>query len=203
MSEEFLRRWSRLKRESAVEPTARTEGETTDAAPPPRDPNSAPAVDLSSLPTIDSISAESNVSAFLRAGVPGELTRAALRKAWTSDPTIRDFIGIAENQWDFNAEGAIAGFGSLSVEEYARHLAALALRAESSTAASQSSGAVGRRDATDGPPVTSAPAAAPQSDHPVARAAPGESPAEMSTPARLSESGGAPQCRTHGSALPR
>jgi hypothetical protein len=29
------------------------------------------------------------------------MTVAALRRAWVSDPVIRDFIGIAENQWDF------------------------------------------------------------------------------------------------------
>jgi Protein of unknown function (DUF3306) len=211
MSEEFLRRWSRLKRESAAELAARSEDEAADAVPPLRDPNSAPAIDPSSLPTIDSISAESTIGAFLRAGVPDDLMRAALRKAWTSDPTIRDFIGIAENQWDFNAEGAIAGFGSLSAEEYARHLAALALRAAGSTAApeprdadvSASGGAVAPRESTNAPPLTIPPAAAPHSD-PVARPAPGESPAATSMPARLSESRGALQARrTHGSALPK
>jgi hypothetical protein len=45
--------------------------------------------------------------------VPAELTRAALRQAWASDPAIRDFIGIAENQWDFNDPNAISGFGPL------------------------------------------------------------------------------------------
>jgi hypothetical protein len=45
--------------------------------------------------------------------VPAELTRAALRRAWTSDPAIRDFIGIAENQWDFNVPTTIPGFGTL------------------------------------------------------------------------------------------
>ncbi len=45
--------------------------------------------------------------------MPAELTRAALRRAWVSDPAIRDFIGIAENQWDFNDPTAIPGFGPL------------------------------------------------------------------------------------------
>ena len=34
-----------------------------------------------------------------------------------SDPAIRDFIGIAENQWDFNDPEAMAGFGPLP-EQY-------------------------------------------------------------------------------------
>jgi hypothetical protein len=41
------------------------------------------------------------------------LTRAALRRVWSSDPAIRDFIGIAENQWDFNDPEGIPGFGPL------------------------------------------------------------------------------------------
>jgi hypothetical protein len=49
--------------------------------------------------------------------VPAELTRAALRRAWTSDPAIRDFIGIAENQWDFNDPDGIPGFGPLPATE--------------------------------------------------------------------------------------
>jgi uncharacterized protein DUF3306 len=58
--------------------------------------------------------------------VPAELTRAALRRAWAADPQIRDFIGIAENQWDFTAPDGLYGFGQLGVEE-ARRLAAAIL----------------------------------------------------------------------------
>jgi hypothetical protein len=29
---------------------------------------------------------------------------------WVADPKIRDFIGIAENQWDFTVQGATPGF---------------------------------------------------------------------------------------------
>jgi len=47
------------------------------------------------------------------------LTRAALRRAWESDPAIRDFIGIAENQWDFNDPDAIPGFGPLHASDHA------------------------------------------------------------------------------------
>jgi hypothetical protein len=73
--------------------------------------------DPASLPSIDSITAETDIVAFLKSGVPTELTRAALRRAWTSDPAIRDFIGIAENQWDFNDPNGMAGFGRLDASE--------------------------------------------------------------------------------------
>ena len=71
--------------------------------------------DLSGLPSIEAITANTDVRGFLQSRVPTELTRAALRKAWTSDPAIRDFIGIAENQWDFNDPNAIPGFGPLGM----------------------------------------------------------------------------------------
>ncbi len=115
--EEFLARWSRRKRET----------KTGADAPPPTEPAEAPnpapsgtaenpadaEVDLSSLPSIDSIDAVTDVTAFLRSGIPPELGRAALRRAWASDPAIRDFVGLAENAWDFNDPNSMPGFGPL------------------------------------------------------------------------------------------
>ena len=76
--------------------------------------------DLTKLPPIDSITAETDIRAFLAPGVPPELTRAALRRAWTVDPAIRDFIGLSENSWDFNAPDTIAGFGPLEMTDEMR-----------------------------------------------------------------------------------
>lgn len=72
-----------------------------------------PTVDLSALPPIESITATTDIRAFLAPGVPEDLKRAALRRVWTVDPAIRDFVGIAENQWDFTMPNEIAGFGPL------------------------------------------------------------------------------------------
>jgi hypothetical protein len=115
--EEFLARWSRRKRE------AKTADDTPSPSEPAEAPNPAlsgiaetPAdveVDLSSLPPIDSIDAATDITAFLRKGIPPELGRAALRRAWASDPAIRDFVGLAENAWDFNDPNAMPGFGPL------------------------------------------------------------------------------------------
>jgi len=52
------------------------------------------------LPPIESIDAGSDIRCFLAPGVPVELTRAALRRAWVADPTIHDFIGLSEITWD-------------------------------------------------------------------------------------------------------
>ncbi len=56
-----------------------------------------------------------------------ELTRTALRIAWATDPAIRDFIGIAENQWDFNDPTAMPGFGPLRASDNSATLAAQTL----------------------------------------------------------------------------
>ena len=111
----LLLRWARLKQAAKA-------AEETDAASARFDATvEPPATDVpfdpTSLPSIESIAADTDVIAFLRAGVPAELTQAALRKVWTSDPAIRDFIGIAENQWDFNDPNAIPGFGPLAPTE--------------------------------------------------------------------------------------
>jgi hypothetical protein len=74
------------------------------------------------LPPIESITAESDIRAFLAPGVPEELSRAALRRAWVIDPTIRDFVGIAENQWDFTRPDDVPGFGSLEVTAELRRM---------------------------------------------------------------------------------
>jgi hypothetical protein len=136
--ENFITRWSRRKREAADEaeatkPAAASsmpdESTHTDddrgqasAVPPARSGTSDPALefDWTKLPPVETITAESDIRAFLQAGVPPELTRAALRRAWASDPKIRDFVGLADYDWDFNTPGAIPGFGPLEMSEEVR-----------------------------------------------------------------------------------
>jgi hypothetical protein len=91
--------------------------------------------DPAKLPPIESITAESDIRAFLAPGVPAELSRAALRRAWAADPKIRDFVGLAENSWDFNATGTIPGFGPLEMTEELRSQIARLLDREAATGA--------------------------------------------------------------------
>jgi hypothetical protein len=116
--ENFLSRWSRRKRSADESPAAQDASReaSTGEAPAPAAIGASDAdevFDVSTLPPIDSITSLTDVSVFLRKGVPLELSRAALRRAWTSDPGIRDFVGLAENAWDFNDPNAMAGFGPL------------------------------------------------------------------------------------------
>lgn len=117
--ESVLARWSRLKREAAAE-TRDPKGppvEAEEPTPPAGKPEIAP-----DLPPLESIDAASDIAAFLAPGVPAEVTCAALRRAWTADPAIRDFIGLSENSWDFTAADGVPGFGSLSADEVRRLL---------------------------------------------------------------------------------
>jgi hypothetical protein len=113
--EKFLERWSRKKAETTRQEAAAspTRSDATSGAPatPAITPN--PEFDLSKLPPLDSITSVTDIRAFLAPGVPPHLSRAALRRAWTADPAIRDFIGLAENAWDFTDPSAMPGFGDI------------------------------------------------------------------------------------------
>lgn len=116
--EEFLARWSRRKRASKSDaPPAETAEPAGEASVPSPGAEAEPDVDLGSLPPIDAITAATDVTAFLRKGVPQELMHMALRRAWSADPAIRDFIGLAENAWDFNDPKAMPGFGPLDCSQ--------------------------------------------------------------------------------------
>ncbi len=126
----FLARWSRRKRSAAA--TARQSAKPENAEDSATSKTAATALpaeetrslfDPEGLAPIDSIGTGSDIRPFLVAGVPADLVRAALRRAWSADPAIRDFIGLSENSWDFNAPGGVPGFGSLTAEETRRLLA--------------------------------------------------------------------------------
>lgn len=52
------------------------------------------------------------------------VTPASLRQAWRTDPAIRDFVEVAENQWDFNDPAALPGFGPLPPGQQGEQIAA-------------------------------------------------------------------------------
>jgi hypothetical protein len=137
----FLSRWSRRKREAAevtdatkspaaseqaVENARGAQAAPSDGSAAPSDAAERPEAtfDLASLPAIELITSDTDIRAFLAPGVPPELTRAALRRVWAADPKIRDFVGLADYDWDFNAPGSMAGFGPLEMTEELRQVVA-------------------------------------------------------------------------------
>ena len=137
--ENFIERWSRRKRAAAEDAEARepaapdaqaqnapaAEASRTDecgsgSEPRAPEPGLDLDLDLAKLPPLESITAETDIRAYLAPGVPAELTRAALRRVWSADPQIRDFVGLSENSWDFNDPDAVAGFGRLEITDEIR-----------------------------------------------------------------------------------
>jgi len=144
--EDFLKRWSRRKRDVAKEEAARTPAPDVAEAPEPSAPDETETqFDPTSLPPIESITALSDVTAFLQTGVPAELTRAALRRVWTADPAIRDFVGLSENAWDFTDPNAMPGFGPLEATEEVRRMIARVVGEIGRSAQSSEAGSTGSR----------------------------------------------------------
>ncbi|QCI67909.1 DUF3306 domain-containing protein [Phreatobacter stygius] len=112
--EGFLSRWSRRKRapEPAVEAVTPGEPQTAPSAG-----EAAKALEdlIAELPAIQDLVAGQDLSAFMRPGVPLDLRNQALRRMWSIDPAIRDFVGEAlDYAYDYNTPGAISGFGPLT-----------------------------------------------------------------------------------------
>jgi hypothetical protein len=118
-------RWSRrkltarkaeaLKEEKQAAECGDQDAERNDQQPVLSDAASEPEAAETSepLPLIEDLTPESDLSVFFRKGVPATLRNTALRKMWSLDPLIRDYVGPAEYAWDFNKPGSMLGFGAL------------------------------------------------------------------------------------------
>ena len=95
--EGLLRRWARRKQAAKAPPAVPVPA--SDAAPDAAQADEPAPV----LPHLDTLDASSDYSVFLQRGVPAELQRLALQRAWSSDAAITEFRGMAEYAWDFNA----------------------------------------------------------------------------------------------------
>jgi hypothetical protein len=105
--EGFASRWSRLKRRSREEEKAREE------APPPAEIKAEEAkpadgeeqkkpFDISELPSVESLTKDSDYSGFMRAEVPEDLRQKALRKLWASDPVLSAPEVLDMHNLDYN-----------------------------------------------------------------------------------------------------
>jgi Protein of unknown function (DUF3306) len=124
MSDSFLARWSRRKQDARRIERAPEPAEGATPATPDNEAQGAPAAveeeaaltpeEIAELPKIEEITVETDISAFLRRGVPEALRNAALRRMWSLDPAIRDFVGEARDySYDWNTPGGVPGSGEL------------------------------------------------------------------------------------------
>lgn len=136
MSEGFLSRWTRRKlavraaalveRDAPPAPDTAPLSEPDEGAaeaaavapeigPEARPPEPGQADDpVVELPSLEALTPATDLAPFLRAGVPAALRNAALRRMWSLDPAIRDFVSEArEYAYDWNTPGGVPGLGPL------------------------------------------------------------------------------------------
>lgn len=115
----FLSGWSRRKlaaKRQEAEPAPSVEAE------PPL-PEVAPeefidAELVAALPSLDEITAGFDIKPFLAKGVPASLKNAAMRRLWSANPSVRDYVDPAmDYAWDWNAPGGVPGGGGVLTEE--------------------------------------------------------------------------------------
>ena len=108
----FLSRWSQRKQE-AKQPEPRQDEPVAEANPPPEpvaEIEPEPEFDLSSLPKLEEMTSTTDITGFLRKGVPEQLRNAALRQSWALDPAIRNYVNPAlEYAYDWNTPGGVPG----------------------------------------------------------------------------------------------
>jgi Protein of unknown function (DUF3306) len=111
----FLARWSQRKQE-AKQPEAKPDAPAAgaEAQPPEAKTDGVEEFDLSSLPKLDEMTGSTDITAFLRKGVPENLRNEALRKSWALDPAIRNYVNPAlEYAYDWNTPAGVPGNSEL------------------------------------------------------------------------------------------
>src|SRR5829696_4603627 len=111
----FLARWSQRKQEAKVpEPKPDAAVAKGDVAAAPEEAAPEPEFDLSSLPKLEELTGSSDITAFLRKGVPEHLRNAALQKSWALDPAICNYVNPArEYAYDWNTPVGVPGCGEM------------------------------------------------------------------------------------------
>ena len=229
MSSDFLSRWSQRKRE--VADADRTAGTGTDAGPDaeaggvllehaalddtPQAAVDAPitAEELAALPDPEDLTAASDMTAFLRKGVPASLRNRAMRRLWSLDPAIRDYVGDARDYaWDWNVPGGVPVSGPLSATTDVKQMVKDIFGREKAApaAATEPTVATDRTDPAESPPpMTMADATRTVPTETVSAALATQDATPATTPDTMSETAAetaqqAPRNRPlrHGSALP-
>lgn len=110
----FLARWSQRKQEAKQPERETPVADAEIAAEPAAEAESPAEFDLSSLPKLEELTSQTDITAFMRKGVPEHLRNAALRKSWALDPAIRNYVNPAlDYAYDWNTPGGVPGNSEL------------------------------------------------------------------------------------------
>lgn len=114
----FLERWSRRKRDGPATGAPQTGAETSaphtgaetgvDLPPSEGETDAGDPEVIAKLPDLDSLTEETDFTAFLQDGVPEALRRKALRRLWRLNPVFANLDGLNDYDEDYSAGGIIA-----------------------------------------------------------------------------------------------
>ncbi|WP_232630493.1 DUF3306 domain-containing protein [Methylobacterium sp. Leaf118] len=235
MSDGFLARWARRKEavrdaerlpiepaavgpdllpdttEAPIPASGARAGEGAAEAEPGQETSEEIARHLEELPDLDALTPQSDLTPFLRAGIPSPLRNAALRRMWSLDPAIRDFVSEAcEYAYDWNTPGGVPGFGPLLPSDDVQAMLGRLFRDPART----ETPAAGV-EPTDSPNEASPPEADPAASEPARTMAESADPAPTPEPEQLPDRSRAPaaaalvepspprpRLRRHGGAMP-
>ena len=106
----FLARWSQRKQEAKLPVRDAPVAEPDVPSGQVAEGDAVEGFDLSSLPKLEELTSTTDITAFLRKGVPEHLRNAALRKSWALDPAIRNYVNPAlDYAYDWNTPGGVPG----------------------------------------------------------------------------------------------
>src|SRR6266850_1848216 len=106
----FLARWSQRKQQAKRPDRDAPAADAKAPSGPAAEADAEPEFDLSSLPKLEDVTETTDITAFLRKGVPEHLRNAALRKSWALDPAIRNYVNPAlDYAYDWNTPGGVPG----------------------------------------------------------------------------------------------
>jgi hypothetical protein len=147
----FLARWSQRKQQAKRPDREAPVADANTPPGPPAEGDAEPEFDLSSLPKLEDVTETTDITAFLRKGVPEHLRNAALRKSWALDPAIRNYVNPAlEYAYDWNTPGGVPGSSEIGAGvDVARLVSQIMGGDESTHQASTSAAEPGKEPASD------------------------------------------------------
>jgi len=99
--ENFLSRWSRLKQQERKAASEQAGDAKAPAPVAPAEDQTKPETEKLELPSIDSLTKDSDFTVFMKAGVPDALRNRALRKLWETNPALYAHDGLTDYAEDY------------------------------------------------------------------------------------------------------